>query len=132
MSTSGSAVAATSIDSAVGVGRVSMPYGGSTDRFAASSTTSAPRRRASSASATPMRPDERLPTKRTESSGSRVPPAATSTRLPGRGPRRPPCRHKHALAGERARREQLGDAQRDLVGLGHPPDPPLALRHLAL
>ena len=53
-----------------------------TARFAASRTTSAPRRRASSASATPMRPDERLPTKRTASTASRVPPAVTSTRLP--------------------------------------------------
>ena len=51
-----------------------------TCRLAASRITSAPRRRASSASATPMRPDERLPTKRTLSSGSRVPPAVTSTR----------------------------------------------------
>ena len=53
-------------------------------RFAASSVTSAPRRRASSARATPMRPDERLPTKRTASIGSRVPPALTSTCLPDR------------------------------------------------
>ena len=29
-----------------------------------------------------MRPEERFPTKRTESSGSRVPPAVTSTRFP--------------------------------------------------
>ena len=41
-----------------------------------------PRRRgarASSASATPIRPEERLPRNRTESSGSRVPPAETRT-----------------------------------------------------
>ena len=36
-----------------------------------------------------MRPDERLPTKRTESIGSRVPPALTSTRLPASGPALP-------------------------------------------
>ena len=50
--------------------------------FAAISVTSAPRRAASSASASPIRPEERLPTKRTESIGSRVPPAVTSTRMP--------------------------------------------------
>jgi hypothetical protein len=44
--------------------------------------TSAPRRRASSASATPIRPEARLPRKRTASRGSRVPPAETRTRLP--------------------------------------------------
>ena len=54
----------------------STPAGAATARFAASSVTSAPRRRASAASATPMRPEERLPRKRTASSGSRVPPAA--------------------------------------------------------
>ena len=85
MSTSASASAASSIDSAVGVGIVSTPGGAGTARFAASRTTSAPRRRASSASATPMRPDERLPTKRAASSGSRVPPAVTSDALAARG-----------------------------------------------
>ncbi len=62
--------------------------GAGTARLAASRITSAPRRRASSASATPIRPDERLPTKRTLSSGSRVPPAVTSTRRPASDPRR--------------------------------------------
>ena len=57
-----------------------------TARFAPSSVTCAPRRRASAASATPMRPDERLPTKRTASIGSRVPPAEIRTRLPASGP----------------------------------------------
>ena len=47
--------------------------------MAATTVTLAPRRWASSASANPMRPEERLPTKRTESIGSRVPPAVTST-----------------------------------------------------
>ena len=84
-------------------------------RLAASSTTSAPRRRASSASATPMRPDERLPTKRTLSIGSRVPPAVTITRRPASEPGR----------------EQLLDAGGDLLGLGKPADAPLALGELA-
>ena len=66
----------------VGVSTTSTPVGAGTARFAASSVTSAPRFRASSASATPIRPEERFPTKRTESSGSRVPPAVTSTRFP--------------------------------------------------
>ncbi len=44
--------------------------------------TSAPSAAACSASAKPIRPDERLPTKRTASIGSRVPPAVTSTRTP--------------------------------------------------
>ena len=90
--------------------------GAGTARFAASSTTSAPRRRASSASATPMRPDERLPTKRAASSGSRVPPAVTSTRFPARLPGASSCATRRS----------------DLGGLGHPPDPPLALGRLAL
>ena len=51
--------------------------------------TSAPRAAASSASAKPMRPELRLPTKRTESIGSRVPPAVTSTFSPSQG--RPPA-----------------------------------------
>ena len=83
--------------------------GGGTARFAASSVTSAPRFRASSARATPIRPDERLPRKRTASSGSRVPPALTSTRRP---------RERVGLA------EQLAAAPEDLLGLGHPPDAP--------
>ena len=86
-----SASAASSIDSAVGVGIVSTPCGRRTARFAASRTTSAPRRRASSASATPIRPDERLPTKRTRV--ERLARAAGGD--------------EHAPAGERAGREQL-------------------------
>ena len=63
-----------------------------------------------------MRPDERLPRNRTASSGSRVPPAVTSTRLPG----------ERAAAG-RLVAEELLDARRDLLRLGHPPraDEPL-------
>ena len=71
---------------------------------------------ASLARATPMRPDERLPRKRTLSTGSRVPPAVTITRA----------------SGERAGREQLLDARRDLPGLRQPAHPPLALGELAL
>jgi len=52
--------------------------------LAATSVTRAPRRAAASASAKPMRPEERLPTKRTASIGSRVPPAVISTRTPAR------------------------------------------------
>ena len=61
-------------------------------------STSAPRRRASSASATPIRPDERLPTKRTLSSGSRVPPAVTSTRRPARQPGASSCSTRAAIS----------------------------------
>ena len=71
-----------STSAAVGVSTTLTPRGGATARLAASSITSAPRLRASSANATPIRPDERLPRKRTLSSGSRVPPAVTSTRFP--------------------------------------------------
>ena len=48
--------------------------------------TRAPRRAASSASANPIRPEDRLPTKRTASIGSRVPPAVTSTDRPSSSP----------------------------------------------
>ena len=65
-----------------------------------------------------MRPEERLPTKRTASSGSRVPPAVTSTRLPASVPV--------------ASAEQLLDALEDLLRLGHPPHSELALGGLAL
>ena len=46
--------------------------------------TLAPRDAASSATAWPCLPDERLPMKRTGSIGSRVPPAVTTTRSPVR------------------------------------------------
>ena len=91
--------------------------GSRTSTFAASSVTSAPRRRASSASATPIRPDERLPTKRTASSGSRVPPAETSTRLPASLPPIP------SSVWQRAKMR---------LRLGHPADARLALGELAL
>ena len=69
-----------------------------------------------------MRPEERLPTKRTASSGSRVPPAVTSTCLP-REASRP------WTVGQP---EQLLDALEDLLGLRHPPHSELALGRLAL
>ena len=62
--------------------RIRCPPGAASDTFAATTVTLAPRRWASSASANPIRPDERLPTKRTASIGSRVPPAVTSTFSP--------------------------------------------------
>ena len=65
-----------------------------------------------------MRPEERLPTKRTASTGSRVPPAETSTRLPASGP----------LIGA----SSCSAARDDLLGLGHPPHAELALGRLAL
>jgi hypothetical protein len=54
--------------------------------LAATTVTAAPRRAASLASANPIRPEERLPMKRTASIGSRVPPAVTSTFRPSRSP----------------------------------------------
>ena len=60
----------------------------------------APRAAAAAASATPCRPEERLPRKRTGSSGSRVPPAETTTRRPARSrPRAPePSSRRQAAA----------------------------------
>jgi hypothetical protein len=52
--------------------------------LAATTVTAAPSAAASLASANPIRPEERLPTKRTASIGSRVPPAVTTTRRPTR------------------------------------------------
>ncbi len=70
----------------MGVLTTCTPGGTGTATFAASRVTSAPRRRASRASATPIRPDDLLPTKRTSSTGSRVPPAVTRTRRPRSDP----------------------------------------------
>ena len=79
--------------------------------------TSAPRRAASSASAKPMRPEERLPTKRTASIGSRVPPAVDEHAA---APSRP---------GDRRRRRERGLDRGEQRGrLGQPPDPPLPRR----
>ena len=81
-----------------------------------------PRRRGARpacASARPMRPEELLPTKRTLSIGSRVPPAVTSTRTPAS--ELPPARPRARRPGERrlAGRQQLGR-------LGQAPDALLA------
>ena len=65
---------------------VRTPAGRGTSTWAATRWTSAPRSRAASASAIPCRPDEALPRNRTGSSGSRVPPALTTTRRPARSP----------------------------------------------
>ena len=73
-----------------------MPGARGIDTLAAMTVTVAPRRRASSASAKPIRPDERLPTKRTASIGSRVPPAVTSTCAPSMPP--PTCRARSTAA----------------------------------
>ena len=71
--------------------------------------TSAPRARAASAIATPCLPLDRLPRKRTGSSGSRVPPAVTTTRRPAR-----------SLRGARMPRRRARAARRDdVVGLRH-------------
>ena len=74
------------------------PGGPGTSMFAATSVTSAPRRGGRRRGRRPAGRDERLPRKRTGSSGSRVPPAVTTTcrparsarggRRPARGPRR--------------------------------------------
>ena len=131
-SASARASASRSRSAAVGVSTTAMPAGADTARFAASSVTSAPRRLASSASATPMRPDERFPTKRTASSGSRVPPADTSDALSRqwaspsrssstgrRSPRARPCvrlpprpRRARPPPDRRARRRERGGARR--------------------
>ena len=92
------------------------PAGSARETLAAIRVTSAPRRAAAAARAMPMRPLERLPRKRTESIGSRVPPAVTRTRRPsqgrspvgssastgpaaGRGPAAGPCRARRGRPG---------------------------------
>src|SRR5664280_903376 len=70
-------------------GTTVTPAGNGTARLAATSVTSAPRAAAVLASATPWRPDERLPRKRTGSRCSRVPPALTTTWRPARSARSP-------------------------------------------
>ena len=79
-----------------------------------------PRAAAARASATPCWPEERLPRKRTGSSGSRVPPAVTTTVRPARSCGRP--RRPRASSGQ-ARGEQLlglGQPARAGVGAGQP------------
>ena len=67
-----------------------------------------------------MRPDERFPTNRTASSGSRVPPAEITTRRPFSA-----GRSVNVL-------ENPLDNRRDLLGLGHSPGTDLALGELSL
>ena len=89
--------------------RASTPAGAGTARFAASSVTSAPRRRASSASATPIRP------------GRAVADEADGVdRLA-----RPAGADEHPLPDERGcppTERAARDAREDLLRLGHPPD----------
>ncbi len=81
-------------------------------RWRRAASPAAPRSRRGSASAKPMRPEELLPTKRTLSIGSRVPPAVTSTLHAAREARR---------GG--ARRRPRSAAASDPLGLGQAPDP---------
>ena len=80
------------------------PAGSGSETLAATRVTCAPRRAACSASASPIRPLERLPMKRTESIGSRVPPAVTRTRSPSHDPPAEPAgAPRPRPAGGRAR-----------------------------
>ena len=84
------------------------PTGGGSASGPATSTTSAPRRHAAAATATPMRPLLRLEMNRTGSMASRVGPADTRTRLPVRTP---------------AGFEQARGVSDDRFGLGHATGP---------
>ena len=75
-------VTASCRSSAVSTGTTATPGGTLARMVAATRVTSAPRAAATSAKAAPCFPDERLPRNRTGSSGSRVPPAVTTTRRP--------------------------------------------------
>ena len=93
----------------------STPAGAGTARLAATSVTSAPRRCASAATSTPIRPG-----------GAVAEEAHRVERLA-----RPARAHEHALAGERLRaREELLAAGGDLLRLAHPPRSDLALCEL--
>ena len=112
----GSRTAASS-SAAVSTVTVSTPAGDGSDTFAATRVTSAPRRAASSASARPIRPDERLPT-----IAHRVDRLARAA-----------GGHEHAQAVERTRRVNSTrsaalDRGQDLGRVGQPPHAPLALR----
>ena len=120
------------------------PAGSGRDTFAATTVTSAPRFAAAAASAIPIRPLERLPMKRTESIGSRVPPAVTRTRRPFQGPgsaageRRFGQRRRTAAAGERRPRSAPSrpvaagqcrlDPRQQLLRVGQPAAAALAAR----
>ena len=77
----------------------SAPSGSGTSRFAATTVTCAPRSRAAAAIATPIRPVERLPMKRTGSIASRVPPALTTMCRPVRSASRGPATSGGRAAG---------------------------------
>ncbi len=68
----------------------STPAGSGSATFAAIRVTRAPRATAARANAYPCLPEERLPRNRTGSSGSRVPPAVTTTCRPARSASAPP------------------------------------------
>ena len=82
--------------------------------------TRAPRAAATAARAKPCRPDERLPRKRTGSSGSRVPPARDDHVRPARsrGSASARCSSSSASAGDLLR---LGQPALAGVGTGQPP-----------
>ncbi len=101
-----------------------MPGETGTDTLAATRVTLAPRRDAASASATPMRPLERLPMKRTESIGSRVPPAVTRTlqavpRAGGSGQGRLDPSEERLGLGQAAGAVLTARGEGALVGLDH-------------
>ncbi len=100
------------------------PRGGAATTLAAITVTSAPRARAAWASASPMRPEEPLPMKRTLSIGSRVPPAVTSTRSPP--PRASRGRRRSRSRGRCSGEQRLADLQQPR-GVGQAPHPLLAL-----
>ena len=77
---------ASRISRAVSTRTTSTPNGAASAPGPVTSVTSAPRSHAARASACPIFPEERFPTKRTASSGSRVGPEVTSTLAPERVP----------------------------------------------
>ena len=105
---------------------------GSGRRTVATSVTLAPRTAASVASAYPCLPDERLPTNRTGSMGSRVPPAVTRTRSPVRSPLADGAACRQGV--RRGRKDRLGGRQtaRSLVTAGEAPLLRLHHRHAPL
>ncbi len=106
----------------------SAPCGGVRWVGPVTSVTAAPRRSASAATAYPMRPLERLPTKRTGSMSSNVGPAVIKTLRPARPPSpeasRAVCRRaEHLLGGDhhvcRFRQTALADPPaREIAGTG--------------
>ena len=84
--------------------------------------TSAPRAAATRARAHPCLPDERLPRKRTGSSGSRVPPALITTRRPSRSRARAEAPEREHDRGERGDVGRFGQPAGAGVGAGQPAD----------